>query len=71
MSNNTFLKSLACGIPEKLPSIKERDESIPHAPFRNSKLTLEQKKVGSQSRFNLFKKNIDGCKHINGGFEPV
>ena len=51
MTNNEFLKSLCQGIPEKLPEFRPRDESVPHAPFRNSKLTSEQKKVRMSFRF--------------------
>ena len=45
MSNNTFLKSLCNGIPDTLPTLRLRDESIPHAPYRNNQLNREQKQV--------------------------
>lgn len=51
MSNNIFLKALKEGIPVTLPPLLPRDVSIPHAPFRNSKLTIEQKKVTWLSNF--------------------
>ena len=45
MSNNTFLHTLKEGIPSKLPPLLPRNDTIPHAPFRNSKLSMEEKKV--------------------------
>jgi len=45
MSNNSYLKSLCHGIPDILPTFRSRDESIPHAPYRNNKLNQEEKQV--------------------------
>ena len=41
-----FLKSLSEGLPtDPLPPLKPRDDSVPHAPVRNTHLTFEEEQV--------------------------
>jgi len=52
------LKDLCSGIPDPLPELKPRDDSLPHAPFRNSKLSIAQKKLAIKNALRYFP-----CKH--------
>lgn len=47
-----FLKSLSGGLPlDPLPILKPRDESVPHAPTRNTHLTFEEEQVSMHGKY--------------------
>ena len=52
------LSQLCEGIPSPLPSPKQRSNKIPHAPYRNSRLSAAEKKVFHQQKNLNFYINI-------------
>ncbi|CAK8681142.1 unnamed protein product [Clavelina lepadiformis] len=50
----TSLIALRYGIPDELPALKPRDESIPHAPFRNNDLSVQQRKTALRNALRYF-----------------
>ena len=57
MDLSKFKKTILAGIPEKIPSIKKRSESISHAPNRKEILTKSEKKLALKNALRYFPKN--------------
>tara|TARA_B100000927_G_scaffold281868_1_gene267841 strand:+ start:2295 stop:4301 length:2007 start_codon:yes stop_codon:yes gene_type:complete len=57
MDLSKFKKTILDGIPEKIPSIKKRSESISHAPNRKEILTKSEKKLALKNALRYFPKN--------------
>mgnify|MGYP001297769170 CR=1 FL=1 len=57
MDLSKFKKTILDGIPEKIPSIKKRSESISHAPNRKEILTKSEKKLALKNALRYFPEN--------------
>jgi urocanate hydratase len=53
-SNREILQILATGIPSTLPKHPARDNTVPHAPKRNPKLTTEELKLAISNALRYF-----------------
>jgi len=53
------LSQLCEGIPSPLPSPKQRSNKIPHAPYRNSRLSAAEKKIAIKNALRYF----PACEH--------
>lgn len=51
---NDFQKEILAGIPSELPSIKEYDKTVNHAPKRKDILTKEEKKLALKNALRYF-----------------
>lgn len=51
---NDFQKEILAGIPDKLPSVKEYDKTVNHAPKRKDILTKEEKKLALRNALRYF-----------------
>jgi len=52
------MEILTQGIPTKLPPLLPRDTSVPHAPKRTPKLTLDEKKLAIRNALRYFHKDL-------------
>lgn len=54
MDNRTFKKAILAGIPDELPTPKERNNKISHAPKRKEILSPEEKKLALRNALRYF-----------------
>ncbi len=54
MNNKEFRKAILQGIPEILPEVPSRDESVSHAPARKDILSKEEKKLALKNALRYF-----------------
>ena len=56
----TFQEQIKEGIPQQIPSLKQFDATINHAPKRKEILTVEEKKLALRNALRYFPKEQHG-----------
>ena len=56
----TFKQQISVGIPDRLPSAKSLDDSVPHAPIRPQVLSENEKKLAIKNSLRYFPSDWHG-----------